>query len=66
LAFAPASAWAAGAGYAWVTEPHAAELASLRSRVEFADFVEDRILRMTSAERRQFDTLMKSDPARRP
>jgi hypothetical protein len=59
LVFAVASAAAAGAGYAWWTEPYAAELAALRSRVGFADFVEQRMLTMTSAERRQFDALMK-------
>jgi len=59
LVFAVASAAAAGAGYAWWTKPYAAELEALRSRVGFADLVEHRVLTMTSAERRQFDTLMK-------
>jgi hypothetical protein len=59
LVFAVASAAAAGAGYAWWTKPYAAELEALRSRVRFADLVEHRVLTMTSAERRQFDTLMK-------
>lgn len=59
LVFALASASAAGAGYAWVTQPHAAEFAVLRSRAEFADFVEQRVLTMTPAERRQFDALIK-------
>jgi hypothetical protein len=58
LVFAVASAAAAGAGYAWWTEPYAAELAALRSRVGFADYVEQRMLTMTPAERRQFDALM--------
>ena len=58
-AFAVVTALAAGAGYAWVARPEQAELASLRSRVEFLDFVAQRILSMTPAERQQFDTLMK-------
>jgi hypothetical protein len=63
LIFALASAAAAGAGYAWWTEPYAAELNALRSRAEFADLVELRVLTMTPAERRQFDTLMKWRPS---
>ena len=58
LLFALASATTAGAGYAWGTQPYAAELAALRSQVEFADFVQHRIVAMTPIERRQFDTLM--------
>lgn len=66
LIFAWASAMAAGAGYAWATRPNQAELAALRSRIDFAEFVEHRTLMMTPAERRQFDTLMKWNlPARR-
>jgi hypothetical protein len=61
LVFAVASAAAAGAGYAWWMRPYAAELASLRSRAEFASFVEHRVLTMAPAERRQFDALMKWD-----
>jgi len=61
LIFALASAAVGGAGYAWWTKPVAAELASLRSRAEFASFVEHRVLTMTPAERRQFDALLKWD-----
>ncbi len=64
LAFAVTSAAAAGAGYAWWTKPYAAELATLRSRIEFATFIEHRVLTMTPAERRQFETLMKRKPTR--
>ena len=64
LALAWASAAAAGAGYAWWTKPYTAELAALRSRVGFGDFVEHRMLTMTPAERRQFETLMKWKPPR--
>jgi len=59
LVFALASAGVAGASYARVTKPYAAEIADLRSRVGFADFVQHRMLTMTPAERRQFDALMK-------
>lgn len=59
LSFALASAWVAGAGYAWVTRPYAAELAALRSRVAFVDVVEQRVATMTASERRQFDRLMR-------
>jgi hypothetical protein len=61
LVFALASAAAAGAGYSWWTKPYAAELEILRSRMEFATFVEHRVLTMTPAERRRFDALMKWD-----
>lgn len=61
--FALASATAAGAGYAWTTRPYQAELAALRARTDFAEFVEQRALTMTPAERRQFDALMKWNAA---
>ena len=61
LVFALVSAMAAGVGYGWVTEPYAAELATLRSHAEFAGFVEHRIMTMTAAERRQLDALMRWD-----
>jgi hypothetical protein len=64
LAFAMASAAAGGAGYASWTKPYAAELAALRSRAGFGDLVEHRVLTMTPAERRQFETLMKWKPPR--
>ena len=63
LAFALISAAAAGAGYAWVTRPYQAELAALRSRTEFTELVEHRVLAMTPAERRQLDALMKWNPS---
>jgi hypothetical protein len=65
LVLALASAAAAGASYAWATKPYAAELAALRSRIEFASFVEHRVLTMTPAQRRQFDMLMNLNPPRR-
>ena len=64
LVFALVSAAAAGAGYAWWTEPYAADLAETRSRVAFAELVERRVLTMTPAERGQFDTLMRWKPTR--
>lgn len=42
-----------------MTKPYASELAELRAREEFAEFVERRFVTMTPAERRQFDALMK-------
>jgi len=59
--FAVLTALAAGAGYAWVARPYEAELTSLRTRVEALDFVAQRVLKMTPAERRQFDALMKGN-----
>ena len=50
---------AAGAGYAWVTRPYQAELATLRSRMDFTEYIEHRAMTMTPLERRQFDTLMR-------
>jgi predicted metal-dependent hydrolase len=61
LIFALASAAAAGAGYARIEQPYAAEITALRSRMNFAEFIEHRVVTMTPAERRQFDTLMKWD-----
>jgi hypothetical protein len=63
LVFALGSAAAAGAGYAWASRPYQAELAALRSRSDFAEFVEHRALTMNAAERRQFDALMKGGRA---
>ena len=63
LVFALASAVAAGAGYAWWTKPYAAELATLRSRAEFADFIEHRIAAMSSAERQQLERLLRLNTA---
>lgn len=60
LAFALSSAAAFGAGWFWAARPYDAELASLRGRVELLDFVAQRIITMTPAERRQFDALMRS------
>jgi hypothetical protein len=57
--FALASSAAAGAGYAAVARPWMAELTSLRTRIDFAEFVERRLVTMTPGERRQFDSLMR-------
>jgi hypothetical protein len=59
LTFALASASVFGAGYVWATRPYEAEVVSLRSRVELADVIAQRLLQMTPGERRQFDALMK-------
>jgi hypothetical protein len=58
LIFALAAAAACGAGYVWASRPYEAELASLRARVELLDLVASRVMKMSPAERRQFDRLM--------
>ena len=59
VAFALATAVAGGAGYVWFGRPYEAELAALRSRAELGDSVAQRVFRMTPAERKQFEALMK-------
>lgn len=59
MIFALASAWVAAAGYAYVGNRSADELAVLRARADFATQIEDRVATMTPTERRQFDTLMR-------
>jgi hypothetical protein len=59
LAFALLSAVAVGTGYAWIAKPYASELETLRPHTELGALVEHRMSTMTSAERRQLDTLMK-------
>ena len=61
LGFALAASAAAGAGYGWITSPYTTELASLRSRIHLAEFIEHRLVTMTNVERRQFETLMRWD-----
>ena len=61
-ALALASAFAAGAGYAWATRPYATELAQLRSRAEFVESVERRILALNPAQRKQFEAFVLSPP----
>lgn len=53
-----------GAGFAWAGRPYETELASLRQRVELLDFVAQRVLTMTPAERKRFDVLM--TPGQKP
>ncbi|HEX4566820.1 MAG TPA: hypothetical protein VH138_09315 [Vicinamibacterales bacterium] len=64
--FALASAAAAGAGYAWITKPYAAEIDDLKARMQFAEYVEHRVVEMTPAQRRQFDALMQWPAPTRP
>jgi hypothetical protein len=63
--FALASAAAAGAGHAWITKPYAAEINDLKARMQFAEYIEHRIVTMTPAQRRQFDSLMQLPPTTR-
>jgi hypothetical protein len=53
----------AAAGYAYVGNRSANELAVLRARADFARQIEDRVATMTPTERRQFDTRMKQAAA---
>lgn len=62
LVFALASAWIAGAGYAYATRPEENELRVLRARAAFVEAIEGRIITMTPTERREFDRLMKPSP----
>jgi hypothetical protein len=64
--FALASAAAAGAGYAWIAKPYAAEISDLKAQVQFAEYVERRVVEMTPAQRRQFDALMQWPTPRPP
>jgi hypothetical protein len=57
--FALTSAAVAGAGYAWLTAPYVAEINDLKARTAFAERIERRVIEMTPAQRRQFDTLMR-------
>lgn len=66
VTFALAVSFAAGSGYVWASRPYASELAELRSRVELLDAVAQRIIRMTTAERHQFDALMRDSTAGKP
>lgn len=57
--FALLGAWAYGAGHVWASRPYANEIATLRERTELSDYVTERVLKMTPAERRQFEALLK-------
>ncbi|HZR22752.1 MAG TPA: hypothetical protein VFA59_04135 [Vicinamibacterales bacterium] len=58
-AFAVLAALAGGAGYGAVTKPYFDEVQKLHARIALTELVEDRVLAMTAAERKQFDALMK-------
>jgi hypothetical protein len=59
VVLALAAAVACGAGYVWAARPYETELISLRQRVELLDFVAQRVMTMTPAERQEFERLMK-------
>lgn len=46
------------AACARVAQPYISEIAALRSRIEFVDLVERRVLALTRAQRKQFEALM--------
>lgn len=48
------------------TRPYQTELAALRSKMDFAEFVEHRVLTMTPTERLQFDALMRWNVRAKP
>ena len=49
----------AGAGYVWAVSPYATELAAAREQAAWAGSLRQRIARLTPAERKQFDMLIK-------
>jgi len=63
--FALASAWIAGAGYAYVAKPYDLELRELRTRAAFVESIEDRVITMTPVERREFDELLRRTATKR-
>jgi hypothetical protein len=65
VTFALVASAASGAGFLWAWDPYASELASLRSEVKFAHFMEMRVAEMTAAERLEFDRLIKPPQSRR-
>jgi hypothetical protein len=56
--FAIGTAAAAGAGYAAIEMPAKRELQSLQRRLELTDYVQQRVMKMTPTQKRQFDALM--------
>ena len=58
-ALSATTAFGGVAGYVWALQPHAAELATAREQAAWAGSVAQRVIKMTPAERRQFDALMK-------
>jgi len=63
--FALASAWIAGAGYAYAAKPYDLELCELRTRAAFVESIEDRVITMTPVERREFDELLRRTATKR-
>jgi hypothetical protein len=57
--FAIAAAAAAGASYAAFSRPYESELEQLRNEAALGRFVEQEALKMSAAERKQFDALMR-------
>jgi hypothetical protein len=57
--FAIGAAAAAGGSYAALTKPYEREMERLRNEAAFGKFVEQRALKMSSAERRELDVLLR-------
>lgn len=63
-AFSLATSAALGVGYVWAAQPYVDEMEALRRRAEQFDFVTERVIEMSPAERRQFEALMRGQGAR--
>lgn len=59
LSFALLAVWSAGAGYVWASRPYDREIASLRQRAVLFDGIAERVTKMTPAQRRQFEALLR-------
>lgn len=59
VALASVTAFGAGAGYVWARRPDRAELARLQEAADLGDAIAGRVLRMTPAERKKFDALVR-------
>jgi len=59
MSIAFATAFAGGVGYVWAEAPYRSEISSLRARVDALDFIAQRFMAMSPAERDQFDRLIK-------
>ena len=53
------TAFGGAGGYVWAMRPYAAEIAAAREQSAWAVSLSQRLIKMTPAERKQFDALMK-------
>ena len=59
MVLSAATAFGGVVGYVWAIRPQAAELAAARDQAAWAASLSQRVMKMTPAERKQFDALMK-------